>query len=82
MRSVWKGKYQFNKIKYYFNFFLRKKSYIFMSDVGLKYKIYNGKDYINVLIKEGMVGKKFGNFVLTKILGRSIHLKKKKKLKK
>jgi len=61
-----------------------KKSTILKEMVGLQLYVYNGKDFVTLRIQRFMIGSKIGEFVLTKQLGSSIHLrgKKKKKLKK
>lgn len=50
--------------------------------VGLKLQIYNGKIFQRKRVNLGMVGRKVGEFVLTKRLGGQIHQKKEKKKKK
>lgn len=50
--------------------------------VGLKLQIYNGKVFQRKRVNVGMVGRKVGEFVLTKRLGGQIHQKKEKKKKK
>lgn len=49
--------------------------------VGLKMYIYNGKVFQRKMVNIGMVGRKVGEFVLTKRLGGQIHQKKEKKKK-
>lgn len=44
-----------------------------------KLKIYNGIWFLSVLVKSNMLGHKFGEFSVTKKLGRDIHQKSKKK---
>jgi ribosomal protein S19 len=46
-------------------------------DIGKTYSVMNGKSSINVAVTEPMVGFRFGQFVLTKRLGSTIHIKKK-----
>jgi len=50
--------------------------------VNRKFKVHNGIWLLTLNIKTGMVGHKFGEFVFTKKMGRTIHIKKKKKGKK
>ena len=38
--------------------------------------IYNGLKFISIIIKENMIGHKFGEFVLTKKIGAQIHSNK------
>jgi ribosomal protein S19 len=52
------------------NFFINQEH------VGSRYAIYNGQKYISLLIRAGMVGHKFGEFVLTKRKIYSIHVSK------
>lgn len=49
--------------------------------VGLKMYVYNGKVFQRKTVNIGMVGRKVGEFVLTKRLGGQIHQKKEKKKK-
>lgn len=51
-----------------------KNSIILPKDIGKYFKIYNGKFYFNINVKEDMVGFKFGEFTRT----RSIFKYKKK----
>lgn len=34
--------------------------------VGFNFNVYNGKNFINLTVKEKMIGHKFGEFCLTK----------------
>jgi len=43
--------------------------------------VYNGKKFIIFSIKKAMIGKKFGEFSITKLLGSHISKKKKNKKK-
>jgi ribosomal protein S19 len=43
-----------------------------------KANVYNGKQFINFSIKNLMIGHKFGEFSITKILGARVFRKKKK----
>ena len=72
-RAKWKGVYI--NLKYIKNLNLKKKQQtIFMSRnskiipkfVGLTFKVYNGKNYIELPITEEMIGHKFGEFVFTR----------------
>lgn len=44
--------------------------------------VYNGKTFFSFIVKKFMLGRKFGEFVLTKKLGDSIHAKIREKKKK
>lgn len=75
MRSKWKG--------FYFNPGLDSKIFdrsavITLSFLNKRVLIHNGRRFISLLIKESMLGYKFGEFVVTKQLGGKIHSKKKK----
>lgn len=56
-----------------------KNSIITSWYIGKKVKIYCGNKFINLEITRGMVGYKFGQFIMTKRMGSFIHKKKKKK---
>lgn len=56
-----------------------RNSVIPESYVGKEVKVYNGNRFISLEIMRRMVGCKFGEFVVTKKLGKAIHNKKKKK---
>lgn len=47
--------------------------------LGLRLKVYNGKDFVPVVVSEEMVGHKLGEFVFTRA---KYEFKKKKKKKK
>jgi len=84
MRSKWKCSY-FNYS--FLNIKLKKKN-IRSTKIPDFYeneriKIHTGKKYEQLIISSGMIGYKFGQFILTKLLGYDIHLRgKKKKIKK
>jgi len=68
-------------------FFMKNDSYIRVEDrnmfirkdwIGFKLAVYNGKNYIPLIIKENMVGKLLGSLIFTK----KILLKSKKKYRK
>lgn len=79
-RSVWKGPYT-NA-----NFFedkgkilsISRSSEIIPKFLGLTFKIYNGKKYVNLTVTDSMIGHKFGEFAFT----RAIFVFKKKLKKK
>jgi len=82
-RSVWKGLNLFVFSNMYFNenIELMKKSYVISTfEINNTYKIYNGKNFKTILFNYRSVGCKFGQFILTKKIGKSIHLKEKKKV--
>jgi ribosomal protein S19 len=45
--------------------------------VGKRFAVYNGYRFTSFIVKKYMVGRKFGEFSLTKKLGRTIHNTKK-----
>lgn len=54
--------------------------------IDKRLRVYNGQKYISFVVKKNMLGKKIGEFSMTKVLGTSISLsmflKKKRKKKK
>lgn len=84
-RSIWKGLnlYVFSKTYFYDNNRILKKFYVLGEfDVGMSYKIYNGKLFIAAPLSYKTYGCKFGQFILTKKIGSGVHLDKEKKKKK
>jgi len=51
------------------------------SFIGLTFEVYNGKNYNKVYIEEKMIGRKLGEFVFTRKLGK-IHVDKKQLIRK
>lgn len=51
-----------------------RNSLIFPSFIGKVFSVYNGKKFINIQVHEGMIGFKFGDFVVTR--KKAIHNKK------
>ncbi len=43
-----------------------RRSTILPQFVGVNFAVHNGKKFISVLVSEGMVGHKFGEFALTR----------------
>lgn len=43
-----------------------RRSTIFLEFVGLTFAVHNGKDFIPVYVTEDMVGRKLGEFALTR----------------
>jgi len=84
MRSCWKTKIIYNK--YLDDSNLTKNIYSRNARIpeyylGKRVNIHNGKRFISILIKSFMLHKRFGEFILTKVLGSKIHAKIKLKLK-
>lgn len=91
-RSKWKPVFQASCIQkraeprlFWYKIWSRA-SVITKKCLGKKVLIYNGKRFVPLYIKLEMLGHKFGEFVFTKRLGRTIHTmgrksKKSKKLK-
>jgi ribosomal protein S19 len=59
--------------------FYTKNSIITSWYIGKKVRVYCGNRFITLEISRGMVGYKFGQFIMTKRMGSFIHKKKKKK---
>jgi small subunit ribosomal protein S19 len=56
------------------------KSFIILPEyVGNIFSIYNGKKLIDIIIYKHMLGKKFGEFIRTRV--KHVYVKKKKKKK-
>jgi len=77
MRAKWKGVFEDKK-----NFetlkVLNRGLTITLAFLNKRVLVYNGLRFISIVVKESMLGYKFGQFVLTKSLGVGIHTKKKK----
>jgi len=75
MRSKWKSYYKdtslVNSNKLY-----KKSSIITMEFLNKRVLVYNGNKFVSLLVKESMLGHRFGEFILTKSLGSKIHVKK------
>jgi small subunit ribosomal protein S19 len=70
-RSKWKGPFSnlelFKEIKKSKNIRTKLRNNIILPKyVNLTFYIYNGKQYVPLLLTEQMVGKKFGEFILTR----------------
>jgi len=87
-RAKWKGPYvQYNYLnlqqvddnKKKPKFLMSKNSEILPKFVGLDFKIYNGKKYVDLTIYDTMIGHKFGEFIPTRA---KFNFKKKSKKKK
>lgn len=86
MRSKWKGVYlnpnfllnsenNLNK-----NVQLCSRNSVITSDMlGKTLSVHNGRNFMPISIKNGMIGYKLGSFVFTKRTGNRIHVKKTKK---
>jgi len=89
-RSVWKAPYVDKNL---FNLLLSpnhkrlviktksRSTTILFSFIGLTFEVYNGKNYNKVYIEEKMIGRKLGEFVFTRKLGK-IHVDKKQLIRK
>lgn len=53
-----------------------------LSCLSKRVSCYNGQKFLSFIVRPFMIGRKFGEFCLTKRLGAKIHEKKKKKKKK
>lgn len=77
-RSLWKGPFSNDRIlkqvyknrnhknSYDFIKVWSRNSVIFPCFVGLSFEVYNGKKFSLILVKQNMVGFKFGEFVFTR----------------
>lgn len=64
------------------NFFIyNKNSVISAFFLNKRVAIYTGNKFSSLIIKKNMINHKFGEFVITKSLGKKIHIIKKKKKK-
>lgn len=52
-----------------------------VNHIGGLYRVYVGNGFVELRVLDNMVGHFFGEFIFTKRLGSSIHIKKKKKKK-
>ena len=57
----------------------KRSSLVTLRFLDNKIKIYNGIWFLSVQVKPNMIGHKFGEFSITKKLGKDIHKKNKKK---
>ena len=67
-----------NNIKQFLKFDSRKLK-LFAALLGKKLSIYNGRKRIVVFVRNGMLGKYLGLFIITKRFSHDIHNKNKKK---
>lgn len=93
-RSIWKlpfvnknlihfSLYKKNKLQKSKSFLISDRSSIITKSlIGSKVKIYNGKKFLVIFLKQKMIGYKFGEFSITKIIGSKIAAKKREKQKK
>lgn len=69
-RSIWKGPFidrsVFKTAKEQHKKIWSRRSVILPQFEGLTFNVYNGKDFIPVLVKEEMIGHKFGEFAQTR----------------
>ena len=86
-RSVWKGPFVDEKLLKKVNNMIAsgkhlpiktwsRKSTILPNFAGLTFSVHNGKKFIPVLVTEQMVGKKLGEFALTRTFNGHISGKK------
>jgi small subunit ribosomal protein S19 len=79
MRSKWKSFYSVSQVSDTVLKIWDRSLVITMSYLNKRVLVYSGLRFVSILIREIMVGHKFGEFVVTKSLGGKIHTKKKKK---
>lgn len=58
-----------------------RRSVISPEFLGFYFFVYNGRFFQKIMVKNNMVGKRFGEFATTKRIGPNIHIQKKKKKK-
>lgn len=75
MRSKWKGNFVGFKVAGTSRIY-NKASMVTIEFLNRRVLIYNGLKFISIIIKENMIGHKFGEFVLTKKIGAQIHSNK------
>lgn len=49
--------------------------------IDKRFRVYNGRKFISFIVRKSMVGKKLGEFSITKVLGSDIALSKQLKIK-
>jgi ribosomal protein S19 len=59
--------------------FWQRSSAISETLLGRRVNVYNGRKFVSLLIRKEMVGFRFGEFIVTKALGSTIHVVKRKK---
>ena len=77
-RSIWKGK-DFVVELDNGSLIWDRGRYICSQDIGKFVRVHNGKNFVEVLVEAGMVGKPYGNYIITRRMGVGIHVKKGKK---
>jgi len=71
-RSKWKGPYikckdlKHLETKKNTQTIITRDSEILPKFLGLNFKVYNGKDYVELTVTDLMIGHKFGEFVFTR----------------
>nr|YP_009476631.1 ribosomal protein S19 [Chroomonas placoidea]AVM81124.1 ribosomal protein S19 [Chroomonas placoidea] len=75
-RSIWKGPFTIDSIlrqvyknQHNHSSFIKvwsRNSVIFPSFVGFSFEVYNGKKFSLIVVKQNMVGSKFGEFIFTR----------------
>ena len=65
-RSKWKGPLVQKIFLKKNTVIMSRRTEIIPKFVGFNFNIYNGKNYINLNIKENMISHKFGEFALTR----------------
>jgi small subunit ribosomal protein S19 len=58
-----------------------RRSFVAPEFLGFSFLVYNGRVFKKIVIKNNMLGRKFGEFAVTKRIGPNIHYPKKKKKK-
>jgi ribosomal protein S19 len=59
----------------------KRNSVINVNFIDKRLRVYNGFKYISFIVKKNMIGKKIGDFSITKVIGSAIILSKYLKMK-
>ena len=59
----------------------KRSSIINVNFIDKRLRVYNGLKYISFIVKKNMVGKRIGDFSITKVIGSAIILSKYLKMK-
>lgn len=66
-RSKWKGPFIQKSFLLKKDIIMSRSIEIVPKFVGFTFNVYNGKNYINLIVKENMISHKFGEFSFTRL---------------